>query len=131
METAPRNCRFLSLVVVELVLRYLNSVSAFLFDYLQRLVTAAASQLRPSLVVGFGGIQAVDTELPYRVSMVATNLAPYRIGKRPHKQNREKIHQKYRTSYFFSIFDVILGYFQGCYVFLSCRGPSLSQFYGR
>ena len=54
---------------------------------------------------------------------LAKNLAPYRIGKRPHKQNREKIHQKYRKSYFFSIFDV----FQGCYVFLSCRGPSLSQ----
>ena len=55
------------------------------------------------------------------------NLAPYRIGKRPHKQNRGKIHQKYRKSYFFSIFDVFLGYFEGCYVFLSCRGPSLSQ----
>ena len=32
---------------------------------------------------------------------VAKNLAPYRLGKRSHKQNRAKIHQKYRTSYFF------------------------------
>ena len=44
---------------------------------------------------------------------LAKNLAPYRIGKRPHKQNREKIHQKYRKSFFFnSIFDVFLGYFR-------------------
>ena len=55
------------------------------------------------------------------------NLAPYRIGKRPHNQNRAKIHQKYRKSYFLSIFDVFLGYFEGCCVFLSCRGSSLSQ----
>ena len=34
---------------------------------------------------------------------------------------------KYRKSYFLSIFDVFLGYFEGCCVFLSCRGPSLSQ----
>ena len=58
---------------------------------------------------------------------LAKNLAPYRIGKHPHKQNRAKIHQKYRTLYFLSIFDVFLGYFEGCCVFLSCRGPSLSQ----
>ena len=32
----------------------------------------------------------------------AKNLAPYRIGKRPHKRNRAKIHQKYRKSYFFA-----------------------------
>ena len=29
-----------------------------------------ASQLRPSLVIGFGGIQAVDTEFPYRIPIV-------------------------------------------------------------
>ena len=29
-----------------------------------------AWQLRPSLVIGFGGIQAVDTEFPYRVPIV-------------------------------------------------------------
>ena len=59
--------------------------------------------------------------------MIAKNLAPYRIGKRPHKQNRAKIPPKYRKSYSFSIFDVFLGYFEGCCLFLSCRGPSLSQ----
>ena len=32
--------------------------------------SAVASQLRPSLVVGFGGIQTVDTEFPYRVPIV-------------------------------------------------------------
>ena len=41
-----------------------------------------------------------------------------------------KIHQKYRKSYFLCIFEVLLGYFEGCYVFLSCRGPSLSQAMG-
>ena len=39
-----------------------ETVSAFLFDFF-----AVASQLRPSLVVGFGGIRAVDAEFPYRV----------------------------------------------------------------
>ena len=60
---------------------------------------------------------------------LAKNLAPYRIGKRPHKQNRAKIHQKIpKIVYFFSIFDVFLSYFfEGCCVFLSCRGRSLSQ----
>ena len=38
---------------------------------------------------------------------IGKNLAPYRIGKRPHQQNRAKIHQKYRKSYFF----VFLTYF--------------------
>ena len=66
--------------------------------------------------------------LSYLDSRIAKNLAPYRIGKRPHKQNRAKIPPKYRKSYFLSIFDVFLGYFEGCCVFLSCRGPSLSQF---
>ena len=61
------------------------------------------------------------------MTCIAKSLAPYRIGKRPHKQNRAKIHLKYRKSYFLSIFNVFLGYFEGCYVFLSCRGPSLSQ----
>ena len=60
-------------------------------------------------------------------SRLAKDLAPYRIGKRPDKQNRAKMHQKYRKSYFLSSFDVFLGYFEGCCVFLSCRGPSLSQ----
>ena len=64
-----------------------------------------------------------------KMSMFAKNLAPYRMGKRPHKQNRAQIHQKYRKSYFLSTFDVFLGYFEGCCVFLSCRGPSLSQVY--
>ena len=36
----------------------------------------------------------------------AKNLAPYRIGKRPHKQNRAKIPPKYRKSYFLSIFEM-------------------------
>ena len=40
----------------------------------------------------------------------AKNLAPYRIGKLPHKQNRAKIHQKNRKLYFGGIFDAFLGY---------------------
>ena len=40
----------------------------------------------------------------------------YRIGKCPHKQNRERINQKYPKSHLFSIFDVLLPYFQGCCV---------------
>ena len=52
---------------------------------------------------------------------------PYRIGKSPHGQNRDKIHQKYQNLYFLSIFDVFWGYFEGCCVFLSCREPGLSQ----
>ena len=48
---------------------------------------------------------------------LAKNLAPYRIGKRPHKQNREKIPPKYRKSYFLSIFDVFSGYFEGLLCF--------------
>ena len=58
---------------------------------------------------------------------LAKDLAPYRIGKRSHKQNRAKIHQKCRKSYFLIIFDVFLPYFEGCCVFLPCRWPSLSQ----
>ena len=41
----------------------------------------------------------------FRVGLRKT-WPPYRIGKRPHKQNRAKIHQKYRKSYFLCIFDV-------------------------
>ena len=41
--------------------------------------------------------------------------APYRIGKRPHKQNRAKISPKIpNIVYFLSIFDVFLGHFEGC-----------------
>ena len=58
---------------------------------------------------------------------VAKNLALYRIGKWPHKQNKAKIHQKYQKSYFVSIFCIFFAYFEGCRVFLSCRGSSLSQ----
>ena len=36
-----------------------------------------ASQLRPSLAVGFGGIQAVHTEFPYRVRIVDRGRVPY------------------------------------------------------
>ena len=56
-------------------------------------------------------------------------LGPLQNRKRPHKENRAKIPPKYRKSYFLSIFDVFLGYFEGCCVFLSCRGPSLSQYF--
>ena len=36
---------------------------------------AFASQPRPSLVIGFGGIQAVDSEFPYRVPIVDTTVS--------------------------------------------------------
>ena len=36
--------------------------------------------------------------------LLAKNLAPYRIGKRSHKQNRAEIQQKYRKSYFVEYF---------------------------
>ena len=36
------------------------------------------------------------------------NLALHRIGKRPHKQDRAKIHQKYQKSYFWPIFCLVL-----------------------
>ena len=55
------------------------------------------------------------------------SLAPYRIRKRPHKQEMGKIHQKYRKSNFLCIFGLFLPYFEGWCVFLSCRGPSVSQ----
>ena len=59
---------------------------------------------------------------------IAKNLALYRIGKRPLKQNRAKVHQKYRKSYVFSIlYFVFSAYLEGCCVFLPCRGSSLSQ----
>ena len=32
--------------------------------------STAVSQLRPSLVIGFGGIQAIDAEFPYWVPVV-------------------------------------------------------------
>ena len=44
--------------------------------------------------------------------------------KRPHKQNRAKIHREYQEN---PIFCVFLADFEGCCVFLSCRGRSLSQ----
>ena len=46
-----------------------------------------------------------ERRMRLKLAGLAKNLAPYRIGKRPHKQNRAKIHQKYRKSYFFCIFD--------------------------
>ena len=52
---------------------------------------------------------------------------PYRTEKSSQGQNRGKKNRKYRKWYFLCIFDVFLGYFEGRCVFLSCRGPSLSQ----
>ena len=49
--------------------------------------SAVASQLGPSLVVGFGGIQAVDTEFPYRV---AISTATYRGARCPTLKTAEK-----------------------------------------
>ena len=60
--------------------------------------------------------RAVVVSDAFRKSLIAKNLAPYRIGKSPHRQNRVKIHQKYRKSYFFCIFDVFWPYFEGCCV---------------
>ena len=56
----------------------------------------------------------------------AKNLALYRIGKQPLKQNRAKIHRKYRNPIFL-FFAYFLPILRGCCVFLSCRGSSLSQ----
>ena len=59
------------------------------------------------------------------------NLAPHRIGKRPHEQNREKIHRKYTENHIFlSIFDIVLGYFEGCCVFLSSKGEVFPKLLG-
>ena len=60
-------------------------------------------------------------------SRICEELGPLQNRKTPHKQNRAKISPKYRKSCFLSIFAVFLGYFESCCVFLSCRGPSLSQ----
>ena len=49
---------------------------------------------------GPGGPGSAFSFFFFFLERLGKNLAPYRIGKRPHKQNRGKIHQKYRTSYF-------------------------------
>ena len=48
---------------------------------------------------------------------LAKNLAPYRIGKHPDKQNRAKIHQKIPKIVFFEYFWCIFGLFWGLLCF--------------
>ena len=62
-------------------------------------------------------LSALHEHCVFMGTCLAKSLPPYRIGKRPHQQNRAKIHQKYTN-----IFDAYVAYFEGCCVFLSCRG---------
>ena len=53
-----------------------GSILKFRIGFSPRL-SAVASHLRLSLLFGFGGVEAVDTEFPYRVPIVDRGQLPY------------------------------------------------------
>ena len=74
--------------------------------------SAVASQLRPSLVVGFGGIRTVDTEFPYRAPIVdalrAQRLKKFKIALRDWKfQSRLKFSSEPPTKPLFFLWEIL------------------------
>ena len=78
---------------------------------------SASDSIRWRCQITWSMIRIAQLETSKAGTRFGKNLAPYRIGKRPHNQNRAKIHQKIPKIVFFEYFWCIFGLFWGLLCF--------------